>query len=149
MTYCKSISEFLNGFSRGDIIAIIAIAIGIIFMVWWDRRKKRQSIIDVFTNSIVELKTVIETNSIPNRASSDVFFTNLFAKQDVAMSVIRSRLDVEAITEFDKKWEEYKEERERYNRYWNTNLKGKFLIHSYSNQLINITEELIKIANKI
>jgi len=65
------------------------------------------------------------------------------------MSIIRGKLVGETITEFDKKWEEYKEERERYNRYWNTNLKGKFLIHGHSNQLKNITEELIKLAKKI
>lgn len=149
MNYCNTIVTFFSGFSRGDIIAIVGIIIAVIFMVWWDTRKKRQDRIDAFIEPLLRLKTIIETKSIPDHAIYDGFITDLFSDQDKSMSTIRDRMDGGTKANFDKKWAEYKEEREGYKRYWDTNLKGKFSIHNRSNQLIVPINELINIAKKI
>lgn len=148
MTYCNSIVSFFSSFSRGDIIAILAIPIGMAFIVLWDRRKKRQDIIDAFTAPLLRLKTVIETKSIPSRDAYDEFISQ-FATHENAMSVIRNRMNDVTKSTFDNKWIEYKNERDQYKNYWDTNLKGKFSIHSHSEQLIVLINELIDNANKI
>ncbi len=152
MIICNPIIAFFNDFSRVEIIAIIAILTAVVIFIahiFWDGRKKRRERIDTFIEPLLRLNTIIETKSIPDRVSHDGFITNLFAEQEGAMSVIRNRMDGKTKANFDKKWAEYKEEREGYKRYWDTNLKGKFSIHKRSDQLIVIIGELINIAKKI
>ena len=149
MAYCNTIITFFSGFNRGNVIAIAGIIIGIIFLVLWDIRKRRQDRIDTFIDPFLRFKTIFETKSIPDHASYNRFITNLFAEQDNAMSIIRNRMDGKTKTAFDNKWAEYKDERESYKRYWDTGPSGKVLLHVHSKQLIDRIDELIKIAKKI
>lgn len=148
MTYCNIIT-FFSGFSRGDVIAILAIIIGIIFIIWWDTRKKRRDMIDAFIEPLLRFKTIFETKSIPDHASYNGLINNLFAEQESAMSIIRAKMDGDTKADFDKKWTEYKEEREKYKRYWDIGPSGKALLHIHSKQIIDRIEELTNIAKKI
>jgi hypothetical protein len=117
-------------------------------MVWWDRRKKRHEVIDAFIQPLLRLKTIIETKAIPPRDSYDEFIGQ-FPTHENSMSIIRNRMVDETRTSFDKKWEEYRTERDKYKNYWDTNLKGKFSVHKSSDQLNTTIDELIGIVNKI
>ncbi len=152
MSYYKTIVTFLDNFSHGEIISILIAFIifiaTIIFIIWWDRRKSRQNKVEAFIGPLLRLNTIIETKSIPDRASYGEFI-NQFAIQENAMSIIRNRMSSGTKANFDKKWAEYKEEREGYKSYWDTNLKGKLSVHKSSKRLKVLIDELINIANKI
>ena len=148
MLNCNAIVTFFNGFSRGDIIAIAGIIIAVIF-IWWDIRKRRQDRIDTFIDPFLRFKTIFETKSIPDHASYNRFITDLFAEQDNAMSIIRNRMDEKTKTAFENKWAEYKDERERYKRYWDIGPSGKALLHVHSKHIIDHIDELIKIVKDI
>jgi len=148
MCWRKHIVTFFSDFSRGDIIATLGCVGTILFIVWWDKRRTIANKINIFIVSLCELKTIIETKTIPEREDCKTFFGDLFIKQDGAMSVIRSNLKDSTKTTFDKMWAEYKNARDPYKNYRDTDLKGKFSIHKRSGQLISLIDELIKIANK-
>ena len=150
MSVWNYVVTFYNGCTRGEIIGIIAIIVAIILFIVgmrYDIRKTCRNRIDAFVEPLLRLKTIIETNSIPSRDSYDEFIGQ-FPTHENSMSIVRSRMDGETKATFDKKWAEYKEEREGYKRYWDTNLTGKFSIHKRSNRLIILINELIKIAKK-
>lgn len=146
MTWCKSIITFFSSFSQSDIITIAVCVVGIIFAIWRDSRKKNKERIDAFRKTLLPFKGILETASIPDHAAyNDGFITNLFSDQDKAMMIIRDRMNGKTKTELDKKWTEYKKERERYKYYWDTNLKGKFSLHKGSDKIINLIDEILKL----
>jgi hypothetical protein len=148
MNYCKIVVTFISEFSRGEIITLIGIIVGIIIPFVIYVRKNRRERIDAFLKTVLPFKGILETNSIPDHAGYDGFITNLISDQDKAMTIIRDKMNEKTKKELDRKWVEYEVKREGLKRYWETDLIGKVNIHRGSDSIIKLIDGIIKIVEK-
>ena len=92
-------------------------------------------------------KHLIETGSFPDaRDNYPEFVTKLFADQDIAMTIIWGKMNGKSKTIFDQKWTEYKKERQDYKQYWDAKTIRTVQHRLGSNEMLNLINEILKLA---
>jgi len=112
------------------------------------RNHKKREKIEAFREMLLPFKHILETGTFPDdRQNYGDFIKNLFADQDRAMIVIREMFSSKSRALFDQKWNEYKKEREEYNKpYWSAVIMQSVEHHMGFNNTLRLINEILDIA---